>query len=340
MVSKAMIQKAVELLKEGKLVVIPTETVYGLAADASNPKAIAKIFKVKNRPTKHPMIVHIPSADYLKEWAIDIPDIAYELAEAFWPGPLTMVLKKAPHVSKVITGGQDTIALRCPSHPVTQAILKEFKGGLAAPSANSFGHISPTCVDHVKNDLGDKVDLIVDGGPCSVGIESTIIDLTSEFPSILRPGMISAKEISIVLKKPITCCLDPNLAKTKFTDKPIQKSPRVSGSLPKHYAPKTPAALVPCCTVFVTLLKDQLKKNNIVVLAHHTKEQKLPESDKRLIWIELPKSAKAYAKEIYQRLHEADDYHFDLIIIEDVPERPEWFPIKDRLKRAATKKIV
>ena len=339
MVSEAIIQKAVKLLREGKLVVIPTETVYGLAADASNPEAIAKIFAAKNRPTQHPMIVHIANANYLKDWAIDIPDIAYELAEAFWPGPLTMVLKKAPQVPSCVTGGQDTIAIRSPSHPVAQQILQAFKGGLAAPSANSFGRISPTCAEHVKEDLGDKVDLIVDGGTCVIGIESTIIDLTSEQPRVLRPGMISAREIALVLKKPISGIQDPNLAKTKFTDRPTKQTPRVSGSLPSHYAPKTPATLIPGCATLSEIVKKQLKKNNVVVLAYKTKKVDTGPDDKKLIWIELPDYPTNYAQEIYQRLHEADDHHFDLIIIEDVPEKPDWIAIKDRLKRAATHRI-
>jgi L-threonylcarbamoyladenylate synthase len=193
------IQQAAQLLRKGRLVAVPTETVYGLGADATNPEAIKKIFAAKGRPADHPLIVHIPDASYLNAWAVDIPDSALILAERFWPGPLTLVLKKQPDVPLEVTGGQETIALRVPNHPVALNLLKVFGGGIAAPSANRFCRISPTQASHVAEELGDKVDLILDGGACQVGLESTIVDLSSGNPKLLRPGQIGKAEIEELL---------------------------------------------------------------------------------------------------------------------------------------------
>ena len=197
------LDRAVELLKAGELVGIPTETVYGLGADAANPAAVAKIFAAKGRPADHPLIVHIPGASHLERWAVDIPDLAYELAEDFWPGPLTLILRRAPGVPDAVTGGQDTVGLRVPGHPVALDLLRAFaaaggSGGIAAPSANRFGRISPTTADHVREELGDAVALVLDGGACAVGIESTIIDLSSGKPMLLRPGHITPAAIEAV----------------------------------------------------------------------------------------------------------------------------------------------
>lgn len=318
--TRESIQHAVKLLKAGKLVAIPTETVYGLAADANNPKAIAKIFKAKGRPSSHPLIVHISSDKELKNWAIDIPKVAYKLTKKFWPGPLTLILKKAPHVASIITGGQNTVAIRCPNHPLTQTLLKAFKSGLVAPSANRFGHVSPTTAEHVKSDLGKKVDYILNGGPCKIGIESTILDLTVDPPNILRPGMISAKALSQVLKKRIS-----------FYD----SKTRAPGSLPKHYSPKTPAILVKSKEIISSI--NQAKRKKIVVLARKEMPKLIRESFKKMQWFVLPKTPNDYAQTLYEKLREADRFKYDLIMIEDVPNKPEWVAIKDRLNRATKK---
>jgi L-threonylcarbamoyladenylate synthase len=190
------IEQAIELLRNGKLVAIPTETVYGLAADATNIDAVKKIFAVKNRPLSHPLPVMIARETDLNNLAIDIPKIAYKLIEKFWPGPLTIVLKKAPNISTIITGGLETIGLRCPNHPLTQKILQNFPHGLAAPSANLFSEPPPTSAEEVKQALGNKTDLIVDGGVCKLKSASTIVDLTCKKPKILRQGPISQTEIN------------------------------------------------------------------------------------------------------------------------------------------------
>lgn len=212
------IAAAVDVLCQGGLVAMPTETVYGLAADASNPAAIEKLYQVKGRPSGHPVIVHIGDIKQLENWAINIPQAARDFAEAHWPGPLTMILKKHPNVNPMITGGQDTIGIRMPNHPLALELLREFKGGLAAPSANRFGRVSPTCADHVREDLGDDVDLILDGGTCPVGIESTIVSFVSDPPVVLRPGMLTLDYLA-------------------------GSGPKAPGTLKSHYAPQKPVRL-------------------------------------------------------------------------------------------------
>ncbi|MEO8963719.1 MAG: L-threonylcarbamoyladenylate synthase, partial [Gammaproteobacteria bacterium] len=216
---------AVEVLRAGGLVAMPTETVYGLGADARNVSALRKIFLAKQRPMNHPLIVHLAEISQLEEWADDISETGLLLAKAYWPGPLTLIFKKAPGVNDLVTGGQETIGLRIPHHPVAQALLQAFGGGIAAPSANRFGRISPTTAKAVYEELGDSVDLILEGGQCSVGVESTIVDVSGKHPTILRPGMITAANIEEVLH-------------SRVIDKP-QSAPRVSGSMESHYAPAT-----------------------------------------------------------------------------------------------------
>src|SRR6185503_20849697 len=195
----ASIQTAVDVLRKGGLVAFPTETVYGLGADADNEQALKAIFRVKGRPETHPLIIHLNRREQLQDWAASIPDSARKLAERFWPGPLTLILKKASRVSKVVTGGQETVGLRVPDHPAALSLLREFGGGVAAPSANRFGRVSPTTAEHVRQDLGGDVDFILDGGPCSIGVESTIVDLSSGDPVILRPGGLTKERLEETL---------------------------------------------------------------------------------------------------------------------------------------------
>jgi L-threonylcarbamoyladenylate synthase len=233
-VDPAAISRAVGVLWKGGLVAVPTETVYGLAADAENEAAVRSLFAAKGRPADHPVIVHVANARAIDDWARDVPPAARELASSFWPGPLTLVLKRSPRALDVVTGGQDTVGLRCPAHPWAHALLQAFGGALAAPSANSFGRISPTTAAHVRADLGEKpagrVDLILDGGPCPVGIESTIVDLSGPVPTLLRPGSITREAIEQVL--------GTSLAEAGLD------APRASGRLEKHYAPRTRLELV------------------------------------------------------------------------------------------------
>jgi len=311
------IQQAVALLRAGKLVAFPTETVYGLGADASNPTAVAKIFAAKGRPADHPVIVHLAHRDQLKEWARDISPLAWQLAEHFWPGPLTLILPKAHHVPTIITGGQDSIGLRVPNHPIAQALLQAFAGGIAAPSANRFGHISPTLASHVRQDLGAAVDLILDGDDCPIGIESTIVDVSGGAAVILRPGAITASQINAVLGNRVAS---------------VDKSTvRASGMLLKHYSPQTALQLIDSALLEPTLKQKLAQGLTVAVLARYS----VVMTDKHLRWINMPIDAIPYAHELYSRLHEIDLMNVELILVEDVPEDETWLAIRDRLQKAA-----
>lgn len=222
---------AASLLNAGGVVAFPTETVYGLGADASNEAAVRRVFRIKGRPENHPLIVHIADAEMMTEWAVDLPNAAIRLAERFWPGPLTLIVPKSSRVPDIVTGGQASVGLRVPSHPLALALLKEFGGGIAAPSANRFGLVSPTTAEHVRRDLGDDVDYVVDGGACDVGLESTIVDLTSDRPGILRPGGVTQEEIEATLGYKVPVAMTSDV--------------RVSGQLKTHYAPRAAVVLAP-----------------------------------------------------------------------------------------------
>ena len=317
----ADIARAVELLKAGELVGIPTETVYGLGADAANPAAVAKIFAAKGRPADHPLIVHIPGASHLERWAVDIPDLAWELAEDFWPGPLTLILKRAPGVPDAVTGGQDTVGLRVPGHPVALDLLRAFaaaggSGGIAAPSANRFGRISPTTAAHVREELGDAVALVLDGGACVVGIESTILDLSSGKPLLLRPGHVTPAAIEAV------CGVLPAA--------PTAAAPRASGTLEAHYAPLTPMRRVEPARLLELLNAMRHSGRRCGVLGH----SQPPQSGMPHAWKMLPADPVGYAHDLYAALRELDHAGVDLIVVEAIPETPEWQAVADRLRRA------
>lgn len=306
---------AVARLAAGGVVAIPTETVYGLAADARNVEAVGRVFAIKGRPADHPLIVHIGGAAQLSDWAKDIPAEAYTLARRFWPGPLTLVLKRLPDVPDVVTGGQDTVALRVPAHPLTLELLRRFGGGLAAPSANRFGRLSPTRPEHVVAELDGAVDLILDGGPCRVGLESTILDLTGDEPHLLRPGAVSLAALEAVLGRPVA-----RGGKSRV---------RAPGSLPAHYAPATPLVLLAGDRLWQEAAR-QAATARIAVLTHSGAES-LP----RATVVTLPSRPEDYARELYATLRELDAGGFDLILVEAVPESEEWLAIADRLQRAA-----
>ena len=315
--------RAVALLRAGELVGMPTETVYGLAADASNPAAVARIFAAKGRPADHPVIVHLPDAtdmsSQLSRWAREIPPAAQALAAAFWPGPLTLILKRQPDVSDLITGGQDTVGLRVPAHPLAQALLKTFGSGLAAPSANRFGRISPTTAAHVRDELGPAVAMVLDGGPCPVGIESTIVDLSGDAPRILRPGRISAAQVAAIVG-PLG---DHSRQGTGAT-------PRVSGSLEAHYAPRTPMQL--CAgQAFVDALAGIHIDERVGVLSMRSSPD-----DPRFVWRMMPGEAAPYATALYAALRALDDAGCDRLIVDAPPQEPVWLAVNDRLRRAAT----
>ncbi len=310
------IEHAVSLLKQGGLVAFPTETVYGLGADASNPDAVKKIFSAKRRPSSHPLIVHIGHFDQLHKWAQNIPDSAIQLVDSFWPGPLAIILQKQAWVPSVVTGGQDTLALRMPNNPVALALLKQFSGGLAAPSANRFNHISPTLASHVQTELGDSVDLILDGGACQVGLESTIIDCSSREIKLLRPGHILPEHIEAVLHRPVSTAQESKI--------------RAPGMLELHYAPTTPAFLCPLEDIEDRI--DHLVKQNksIGMLA---REFQADHSAVKAI-INMPVEAVPYAHDLYAQLRQLDIMPLDIIVIEQPPQHSAWAAVNDRLLKA------
>ena len=295
----------------------PTETVYGLGADASNPAAIKKIFAAKGRPADHPVIVHIADMSDLKHWAAEVPRAAWLLAEKFWPGPLTMVLKRSAQVSDLVSGGQNTIGLRVPRHPVAQQLLKAFGGGIAAPSANKFGRLSPTTAEHVREELGNAVEMVLDGGPCDVGIESTIVDLTREPAAILRPGHVSAQDIADALLVQLS--------------EPADDRPRVPGALASHYAPRAPLKIVHPDEI-ESYVRRQAMPPPVAVLARRGRLR----DSKVALWQVAPETPEEYARLLYATLRRLDEAGCNLIVVEALPQLPEWTAVRDRLDRAAT----
>ena len=330
--SMSDIARAVELLQAGELVGVPTETVYGLGADAANPAAVAKIFAAKGRPADHPLIVHIPDAVALDRWAREVPDAARKLAAAFWPGPLTLILKRQPTVPDAVTGGQDTVGLRVPNHPVALELLREFaktgSGGIAAPSANRFGRISPTTAAHVREELGDKVAWVLDGGACAVGIESTIVDLSRGVPVILRPGAITTQDIERVLALD---SLSSQFAVVPESDRTEQGEPRVSGSLEAHYAPLTPMAMASAEALPQALQQALSFGQRVAVLAFAPPSVR---HESVLRWVEAAGDAARYAHDLYATLRDLDAVGADLILLEAIPEGAAWAAVADRLRRA------
>jgi L-threonylcarbamoyladenylate synthase len=305
----AEVRRAAQILRAGGLVAFPTETVYGLGADASSEKAIARLYAVKGRPADHPVIIHFASAETAFQWAADIPETARLLAKKFWPGPLTLILKRSALAKHFVTGGQDTVGLRVPSHPVAQELLKAFSAAIAAPSANRFGRVSPTTAAHVREDLGNDVDLVLEGGPSDVGIESAIVDLSGTSPVLLRPGRISKQDLESVIGT--------------IGDK-AASSPRHSGGLERHYAPRTPARMVPAHA----LDKEISKGRSVAVLAFSRPDERVD------FWLRMPRDPRAYAQKLYAALRELDSANCEQILVEAPPESAEWDAVRDRLKRA------
>lgn len=329
-ISNPQIDSAIQRLTNGELVAIPTETVYGLGADAENITAINKIFSIKNRPSNHPLIVHLSENADINYWASNVGESVNKLIKAFWPGPLTLILQKAEHINGVVTGGQNTIGLRCPSHPVALQLLKEFANtkpngcaGIAAPSANKFGHISPTDAQHVRSEFPDLTDeqlLILEGGPSQVGIESTILDVSHDGVAVLlRPGHITAQQIYDVLGV--------------YPELPNAKSPRVSGSLKAHYAPKTHFSLASCdeITNYIENYIPDTDDKIAIVLLHANVIKPSPEVD---LW-RMPSNSADYAQIMYSVLRNLDNQNYQKIIFEMPPQLPQWQAINDRLSRAA-----
>lgn len=313
------IDRAAHLLKQGRLVAFPTETVYGLGADASNPDAVRGIFAAKGRPSDHPLIVHIADAAAMSDWAAFVPEAATRLAAHFWPGPLALVLKKKARVPLAVTGGQDTVALRMPNHPVALQLLQTFGGGIAAPSANRFCRISPTQATHVADELGDTVDMILDGGACQVGVESTIVDLSGDKPRLLRPGQISQAAIEAVLQTGLL--MPPTVG---------QSAPRAPGMMAVHYAPVTTALLCPSGRLAERLQNLIADGKKIGLLAYHADITETPQ----VRVIQMPEQAADYAQALYASLRGLDQLRLDLILVEQPPGTEAWRAVNDRLGKA------
>jgi len=311
------ILQAVRILHDGGLVAFPTETVYGLGADARNPEAIKGIFAAKGRPSDHPLIVHLADAGHMNEWAQDIPEAAWKLAEAFWPGPLTLILPRHCTVPDSVTGGLDTVALRVPEHPIALVLLSAFGSGIAAPSANRYGHVSPTSAEDVKEELGEKVDLVLDGGRCVIGIESTIVDLSTEVPRVLRPGKITETMIYSVL----------NSSKTSLLEAP----PHHPGDKPSHYAPNARLILASQENVRQHI-EESLKSGQRVGLM----ASQLPaEVSEHINWIRLSESIEDQAYELYHSLRHADHLGLQILIVMMPSDIGIGHALRDRLRRAA-----
>ena len=324
-IDRQAIEFAAHKLEAGELVAFPTETVYGLGADAENPVAVAGIYSAKGRPANHPVIVHVaPEAD-IGYWVRTVPVQAQQLMDVFWPGPLTLILPRAAHIPDAVSGGQQSIGLRCPSHPVAQALLrvfKEGKGGIAAPSANKFGHVSPTTAQHVRDEFGAdcSIKCVLDGGQSEVGIESTIIDLTrveTHGPVLLRPGHITTAQISVVLG---TLVQNADAA-----------APRASGTLESHYAPRTPVLLIESERLAANLQQLELEGKRLALIAYSTDTLLTPVNTR----FSMPIDPQAYAHDLYAALRNADQFAADLIVVEKPLQDLVWQGVNDRLRRAA-----
>ncbi len=312
------IEKAAGVLRAGGLVAFPTETVYGLGADASDPAAVSRIYQAKGRPPTHPLIVHLAGAGHLDGWVEKVPEPARLLAEQFWPGPLTLVLRRGPRVSSAATGGLETVGVRVPDHPVALALLSAFGGGAAAPSANRFGSVSPTTAEHVRAELGEAVDFILDGGPCQVGVESTIVDATSDTLSVLRPGGVPREDVEAVLGSSLEV---PSVS-------PI----RVPGQHPSHYAPRARVILVEPDEVAAEAERARKLGHQVGVFLPPSQDVAAPGAH---AVVAVPASLAEYARGLYGFLRELDRKGCDLIVASLPEEKGLGLAIANRLRRAA-----
>ena len=340
-VSAQAIATCADAIRAGELIGLPTETVYGLAADADHASAVAKIFEAKGRPSDHPLIVHVASFDGgmsgVSHYATRVPAFAQQLMSAFWPGPLTLILHRREGVAAAAAGGQNTIGLRCPSHPVAQALLSALRKpaadqrevwGVAAPSANRFGRVSPTTASHVQSELGDALP-ILDGGPCDVGIESTIIDCTRGAPVLLRPGGITREQVE-------AACGRPLVTPEELED--TAPAPRASGTLESHYAPHATVRLMDARALQKALDmlgadvdKSESGRGSIAVYSRAT----LKSASRQIVMRRMPSDAAVTAHELFSVLRELDDQKVKLIWVETPPDTPEWEGVRDRLQRAS-----
>ena len=309
------IEAAVEALRAGDLVVFPTETVYGLGANASNPVAVRKIFEVKGRPPDHPVIVHLDDPRYLHRWVAEVPPVAGQLADKFWPGPLTLILPKADNVNDIVTGGQDSIGIRVPSHPMAQQLLNAFGGGIAAPSANRYGRLSPTKPEHVRDELGDAVRVILDGGDSPIGLESTIVSCLDNQARLLRPGSITRSQLEQVVGA---------LAVGGIV-------PRAPGDRALHYAPSTPLEIVGSDDLELRAGEYVARDEKVAVLAMRPPLH----TQRHMTWINAGKKPDTYAHNLYAHLRTLDRIGCERIFVQSLPDDERWAAILDRLQRAS-----
>ena len=323
--SEAHIDDAVRLLSAGELVAFPTETVYGLGADAGNDSAVAKIFTAKGRPSEHPLIVHVADVGAANRFAVDVPGFAAALMRNFWPGPLTLILPRRDGVAAAAAGGQASIGLRCPAHPVAQALLAACARatpcvlGLAAPSANLFGRVSPTTAGHVQAEFGDGL-LVLDGGPCEIGIESTIVDCTRGVPVLLRPGVLTRPQIEAACGQ-----------RLRLPHELADAAPRASGTLEAHYAPRAKVRLMTAQALQTALDVLGADAANIATYSHAV----LQTRSRSVLRQRMPDDAGETAHQLFALLRSFDDQGIRLIWIELPPDTPEWEGVRDRLQRAA-----
>ena len=320
------IAAAAVLLKAGGTVAFPTETVYGLGADISNSVAVQRIFEIKKRPANHPLIVHFADASQLHRWAEAVPDQAMALAERFWPGPLTLILPRSQQIPGYVTGGQDTVGLRVPDHPIALALLAELGAdrALAAPSANRFGRVSPTTAAHVREELGDDLDMILDGGPCKIGLESTIVGFDGQTAIVLRPGGISLASLAEVLGSNVV-----------LPDRTRPSGIRVPGELASHYAPMTSLELLAGEALWQRALELEARQLRIAVISWSEQEKHLEGAGKDILNVTMPADAVQYGNLLYATLRNLDNGHFDRLLIEAPSDDPAWLAVADRLRRAA-----
>jgi L-threonylcarbamoyladenylate synthase len=333
------VQAAAQLIAQGELVAFPTETVYGLGADASRDQAVVKIFAAKGRPADHPLIVHVSNSEAAEHFAAEIPDFARQLMAAFWPGPLTVILPRKVAIAAASAGGQDSIGLRCPSHPIARELLQECERlgmkGIAAPSANKFGKVSPTTAAHVREEFGGSIP-VLDGGACEVGIESTIIDCTRGSPVLLRPGTLMPAQLQLVLGNQLLLnreqTLITPLGLTGNNALKMPAAPRASGSLASHYAPLATLRLMNAKALQTALDLLGPEAKNIAIYARTA----LKSPSAHLILRRMPDDALAVAQQLFAVLREFDAKGVKLIWVEEVPIDPAWDGVRDRLQRAAS----
>jgi len=321
---QAAIDEAAQALARGEVVAFPTETVYGLGADATSAAAVHRVFALKGRPATHPQIVHLSGVERLEPWVEALPEGAHRLARRFWPGPLTMILRARAGIDRTVTGGQDTVGVRVPSHPVAQALLLAFErcgsGAIAAPSANRFGRLSATPAWPVRAEFGDAVAQVLDGGACTIGVESTIVDLSTGRPVLLRPGSIGPAALAEALGE--------------WPAAPGADAPRASGTLASHYAPRAQVMLVEGDLLVEVARFLIAEGRRVAALAREARPPLLPE----LAWQAMPSDPEGYAHALYDALRTLDQAGADVIVVERPPPLEAWLAVGDRLQRAAAQR--